>query len=305
MRTTRWPLARCASSGGRASRFLADVAVTGFDDVYPSRIIDPCADHGQPAVQRPRRQGGAPASGPDRRPGADRRGPKSYRLTSSVPASCDCPQQGDQSGLQPGRFTGELPRTGRRTPMRRHPLTSTWPSPSRPGAEAQRARRLVTLAALAAYSGGRRRPTCGAPGDRHTVPPAAPGLVDGVQRQFLRRGGLARWTRNGPMTPAPSTTATVVPLTGAPARSRPTRLDRECPSGRQRPPAITPVNSGGRWTSGRIETVADNFAAPAGGELEVFASIRQPTRPAAWVTGRRSGCWAPGSGPAARARPAR
>ena len=40
--------------------------------------------------------------------------------------------------------------------------------------------------------------------------------------------------------------------------------------------SITPVNSGGSWTSGRIETVADNFAAPAGGEMEVSASIKQP-----------------------------
>jgi len=55
---------------------------------------------------------------------------------------------------------------------------------------------------------------------------------------------------------------------------------------------ITPVNSGGSWTSGRIETVAGNFAAPAGGELEVTASIRQPNPanglgywPAFWMLG--------------------
>jgi hypothetical protein len=55
---------------------------------------------------------------------------------------------------------------------------------------------------------------------------------------------------------------------------------------------ITPLNSGGSWTSGRIETVADNFAAPAGGELEVSASIRQPNPgnglgywPAFWMLG--------------------
>ena len=53
---------------------------------------------------------------------------------------------------------------------------------------------------------------------------------------------------------------------------------------------ITPVDSGGSWTSGRIETVADNFAAPAGGELEVSASIKQPNPAAALATGRRSGC---------------
>ncbi len=55
---------------------------------------------------------------------------------------------------------------------------------------------------------------------------------------------------------------------------------------------ITPVNSGGSWTSGRIETVADNFAAPAGGEMEVSASIKQPDPssglgywPAFWMLG--------------------
>lgn len=55
---------------------------------------------------------------------------------------------------------------------------------------------------------------------------------------------------------------------------------------------ITPVNSGGSWTSGRIETVADNFEAPPGGEMEVSASIKQPDPadglgywPAFWMLG--------------------
>ncbi len=55
---------------------------------------------------------------------------------------------------------------------------------------------------------------------------------------------------------------------------------------------ITPVDSGGSWTSGRIETVADNFTAPAGGEMEVSASIKQPNPgsglgywPAFWMLG--------------------
>jgi hypothetical protein len=39
---------------------------------------------------------------------------------------------------------------------------------------------------------------------------------------------------------------------------------------------ITPVRSGGQWTSGRIETVSAGFAAPVGGQLRVTASIRQP-----------------------------
>jgi hypothetical protein len=55
---------------------------------------------------------------------------------------------------------------------------------------------------------------------------------------------------------------------------------------------ITPADSGGSWTSGRIETQADNFAAPVGGEMEVTASIEQPNPanglgywPAFWMLG--------------------
>ena len=55
---------------------------------------------------------------------------------------------------------------------------------------------------------------------------------------------------------------------------------------------IRPVRSGGRWTSGRIETAASSFAAPAGGQMEVIASIRQPGPssglgywPAFWMLG--------------------
>jgi Carbohydrate binding module (family 6)/Glycosyl hydrolases family 16 len=55
---------------------------------------------------------------------------------------------------------------------------------------------------------------------------------------------------------------------------------------------ITPVDNGGSWTSGRIETVADDFEAPAGGEMEVSASIQQPNPsdglgywPAFWMLG--------------------
>jgi hypothetical protein len=55
---------------------------------------------------------------------------------------------------------------------------------------------------------------------------------------------------------------------------------------------ITAVDNGGSWTSGRIETVADDFEAPAGGEMEVSASIEQPNPssglgywPAFWMLG--------------------
>ena len=55
---------------------------------------------------------------------------------------------------------------------------------------------------------------------------------------------------------------------------------------------ITAIDSGGSWTSGRIETVADDFEAPAGGEMEVSASVMQPNPssgvgywPAFWMLG--------------------
>lgn len=54
---------------------------------------------------------------------------------------------------------------------------------------------------------------------------------------------------------------------------------------------IRPVESGGHWTSGRIET-ASTFAAPPGGEMQVTASIEQPSPsnglgywPAFWMLG--------------------
>jgi beta-glucanase (GH16 family) len=65
------------------------------------------------------------------------------------------------------------------------------------------------------------------------------------------------------------------------------------------------TRSGGTWTSARIETTRDDFQAPAGGELELTASIRQPSPasglgywPAFWALGspmRGGGGW-PDSG---------
>ena len=36
------------------------------------------------------------------------------------------------------------------------------------------------------------------------------------------------------------------------------------------------INSGGTWTSGRIESTRDDFQAPPGGKLEMTAEIEQP-----------------------------
>jgi Ricin-type beta-trefoil lectin domain/Glycosyl hydrolases family 16 len=55
---------------------------------------------------------------------------------------------------------------------------------------------------------------------------------------------------------------------------------------------ITALGSGSSWTSGRIQTTTANVGAPAGGELEVTASIQQPGPasgvgywPAFWMLG--------------------
>jgi hypothetical protein len=55
---------------------------------------------------------------------------------------------------------------------------------------------------------------------------------------------------------------------------------------------ITALGSGSSWTSGRIQTSTANVGAPAGGELEVTASIQQPNPasglgywPAFWMLG--------------------
>ncbi|HEY2674196.1 MAG TPA: discoidin domain-containing protein [Rugosimonospora sp.] len=61
------------------------------------------------------------------------------------------------------------------------------------------------------------------------------------------------------------------------------------------------INSGGTWTSARIESTRDDFQAPAGGKLEMTASIQQPNPanglgywPAFWALGspmRAGGGW--------------
>jgi hypothetical protein len=55
---------------------------------------------------------------------------------------------------------------------------------------------------------------------------------------------------------------------------------------------ITALGSGSNWTSGRIQTTSPNVGAPAGGKLEVTASIQQPNPgsgagywPAFWMLG--------------------
>jgi len=66
------------------------------------------------------------------------------------------------------------------------------------------------------------------------------------------------------------------------------------------------INNGGTWTSGRIESTRDDFQAPAGGKLEMTASIEQPNPASGLGYWPASGPWAPPCGPAAAGRsPAR
>src|SRR5580698_11229941 len=53
------------------------------------------------------------------------------------------------------------------------------------------------------------------------------------------------------------------------------------------------IDNNGTWTSGRIESTRDDFEAPAGGEMEMTASIEQPN--VANETGYWPAFWALGS----------
>jgi hypothetical protein len=55
------------------------------------------------------------------------------------------------------------------------------------------------------------------------------------------------------------------------------------------------INNGGSWTSGRIETQRTDFAAPAGGELAVEASIQQPNVSGSAALGYWPAFWMLGS----------
>ena len=63
---------------------------------------------------------------------------------------------------------------------------------------------------------------------------------------------------------------------------------------------IKPIrDASGNWTSGRVETQRTDLAAPAGGELEMVASLQQPN-----VTVERARATGPRSGPSATWREA-
>ncbi len=59
---------------------------------------------------------------------------------------------------------------------------------------------------------------------------------------------------------------------------------------------IKAINTNGSWTSGRIETTSSSLAAPAGGELQVTASIQLPNVTGAAAQGYWPAFWMLGAG---------
>ncbi len=106
----------------------------------------------------------------------------------------------------------------------------------------------------------RRRPATGPPCGATTSPaprtPRPHRQLDQRHRHRATPGGPANWGTGEVETTTNSTTNVALDGSG--------HLD------------LTARNSGGAWTSGRIETQRTDFAAPAGGQLRISASIKQP-----------------------------
>ena len=180
--------------------------------------------------------------------------------------------------------------------MRSHLITQMWRGTNPWGARStKRPRRAVTLAAMIALGPAAVLATVigAAPSaSATTVPPPPSGWTTTFSDSFSGAAGSgadSSWTYdtgtqyNGTGCTASYGTGEVESNTSSTANVS------EDGSGHLN---ITPVKSGSSWTSGRIETVADSFAAPAGGEMEVSASIKQPNPgtglgywPAFWMLG--------------------
>src|SRR6204780_2093410 len=161
--------------------------------------------------------------------------------------------------------------------------------------EPARPRRLpAALAALALVSLGVRAAIVGhaATASATTVPPPPSGWTTTYSDSFSGSAGsgvdsgLTYDTR----TPYNGTRCTANGGTGE-VEPNPSSTPTGAEDGNG-PRNVTAVDNGGSWTSGRIETVADDFEAPAGGEMEVSASVEQPNPssglgywPAFWMLG--------------------
>ncbi len=177
--------------------------------------------------------------------------------------------------------------------MERHLVTRTWRQ--RRSAGSRRGRRLAALAATLALAPAAALAvltSVAGPASATTVPAPPSGWTTAFSDSFSGSAGSgadSQWTYdtgtqyNGSGCAANWGTGEVESNTSSTANVS------EDGSGHLN---ITPVKSGSSWTSGRIETVADNFAAPAGGEMEVSASVKQPNPstglgywPAFWMLG--------------------
>src|SRR6185437_11599465 len=280
-------------------RVPADVAVTGFDDVHASRVIDPPLT----TVSQPFRDLGSRAT---RRLLTRIDEPSLPPAVEVLPtqavfrASCGCPPR--QQRLGRGAAA-----PGRRFFMRSHLITQvrrgTNPWGARNGKKRKRPRAAAIAAVLALAPAAVLAAAVGtAPSASATTVPAPPsGWTTAYSDSFSGAAGTgvdSSWTYdtgtqyNGAGCTANYGTGEVESNTSSTANVS------EDGGGHLN---ITAVKSGSSWTSGRIETTADNFAAPAGGEMEVTASVKQPNPssglgywPAFWMLG--SGFRASGAG---------
>jgi hypothetical protein len=192
--------------------------------------------------------------------------------------------------------------------MRSHRFTPMWrgtrPRGARNGKRKRPPRRLAAIAAVIALGSAAALAAAveaAAPASATTVPAPPSGWTTAYSDSFSGAAGTgvdSSWTYdtgtqyNGTGCTASYGTGEVESNTSSTANVS------EDGSGHLN---ITAVKSGSSWTSGRIETTASNFAAPAGGEMEVTASIKQPSPstglgywPAFWMLG--SGFRASGAG---------
>ena len=182
----------------------------------------PAADHGQPAVPRPRRPRDAAPAGQDRRPGRCR--PETERAADS--SSSSGPAAAARRGTPHERARGLTGEPGRR--QRRAQDTWTALAGRGPGGRGKEAAEKaaaarggggcwsLALGPAAATRGGRRR---GDAGVRHHGPGAA--RPDGRRRSATAFSGAAGTGADSQLDlrhRARSTTAAAAPPTGAPVR---------------------------------------------------------------------------------------
>jgi beta-glucanase (GH16 family) len=163
--------------------------------------------------------------------------------------------------------------------------------PRKPTARNRRLARLVALA-LASLCATTVIVGCATSGSATTVPRPRPGWTTVFSDSFSRAAGShvdSSWTYDTGTRYSSSGCAGSWGTGEVETDTNSTANVREDGKGHL---VITAVDKNGSWTSGRIETVADDFKPPAGGKMEVTASIEQPDPangvgywPAFWMLG--------------------